>query len=148
MIKPTELRIGNLILWNPKLFNPTTTLPPSQVEVTSIQEDKLGFIAPGVEKRVEPFEDDLLPLETPHGQLNEFEPLLLTVDLVKQCGFLYSDGNHDYSDYKKSPLSIRFKNDNTVLVTLSDHEFTYQSLHQLQNLYFALTGDELRIELL
>jgi hypothetical protein len=147
MIKSTELRIGNLIIWNPKLTNLSTTLPPAQVEVASVQEDQISYISPRVEQRVEPFEDDLLPLDAPLSPLEEFEPLLLTAAIVEKCGFKYSEGDHRYTAYLKEPLAIIFKADNSILVRLDHREFPYQYLHQLQNLYFALTGEEISVTL-
>src|SRR5256885_1632084 len=86
-MKSAELRIGNLILWNPRLSTPKTTLVPTQVEVSAILEDRIGFISPRIEHRVEPFEDDLLELETPHRPIEEFEGISLTSEFLKKCGF-------------------------------------------------------------
>lgn len=145
MINPTELRLGNLVLWNHRLANPESTLPQAWVEVTSIHENKLGYISPRVEQRVEPFEDDLLPLDSPYCKLEEFEPIRLTAALVEQCGFVGSAQNNGFFTYTKEPLHVIVQNDNTVLVKLERRELPCTSLHQLQNLYFAFTGDELRI---
>ena len=87
MIKANELRIGNLILWNPKLSHPGTTLHPAQIEVTLILHDKIGYISPGIEHRVESFEDDLLQTETSYKSLEEIEAIPLTAELLEKCGF-------------------------------------------------------------
>ena len=46
MITASELRIGNLLFWNPKLSNPNTTLAAVRVEVSAILKDKIGYIFP------------------------------------------------------------------------------------------------------
>jgi hypothetical protein len=76
------------------------------VEVTAILEDQLGYLSPRVEHRVEPFEDDLLPLNAPHRPLEEFEPILLTAAIVKKCGFTYREGDHRYTAFQKEPLVV------------------------------------------
>ena len=143
MIKASELRIGNWIVWNPRLTSPTTTLIPFQVEVTSIRANKIGYISPRVEHRAEPFEDDLLHLETPLKPLEEFEPILLTADLLERCGFTKEPSDHRYTCHGKVPLCISLRNDKSIMVKLDNHELNYYFFHQLQNLYYTLTGEEL-----
>src|SRR6266487_5068670 len=91
MITANELRIGNLIFWNPKLSNPNITLAAMQVEISAILEDKISYISPGIEYRVEPFEDDLLQKETPYKSLKELEPIILTAEILEKCGFKQVD---------------------------------------------------------
>jgi hypothetical protein len=54
MVPSKELRIGNLITWNPKLLNSRSTLPPIYIEVHEILQDKVGYVFPNIENRVEP----------------------------------------------------------------------------------------------
>lgn len=143
MIKANELRIGNMLLWNPKLSNPKTTLLAELIEVTAILEDRIGYLSPRVEHRVEPFEDDVLELDAPHRPLEEFEPVGLTAEILEKCGFVADTTNH-VGAYRKEPLNV-VVNDNTVLVASDNREFGYKYLHQLQNLYFTLKGEELKI---
>ncbi len=145
MIKANELRIGNLVSWNPKLSNPKTTLLPELVEVTAILEDRIGYLSPRIEHRVEPFEDDVLELDAPHRPLEEFEAVSLSSEILEKCGFVADTTNH-VTAYKKEALTVVLNND-TVLVELDDREFEYKSLHQLQNLYYTITGEELKINL-
>ena len=145
MLKANELRIGNYILWNSKLSSPEISFLTFPVEVTSIFPDKIGYISPGIEHRSEPFEDDILQTQTAHGPLEEFEPILLTHDILEKCGFEIAGANDQYSSYKKEPITIRFVTDNSIRVNISGREFVCQYLHQLQNLYFDLTGEELEI---
>ena len=145
MLKANELRIGNFIFWNSKLTSREITLLPFPVEVTSIFPGKIGYISPGIEHRSEPFEDDLLQTQTAHGSLEEFEPVLLTHDILKKCGFENTDANDQYHSYRKEPLTIRIRTDNSIRGNIGECEFACQWLHQLQNLYFDLTGEELEV---
>lgn len=76
----------------------------------------------------------------------KFLPIPLTEEILLKCGFEY---NKHYDSYVKetdraSEFIIRAKDfvmcDIDLIVKL-------RHLHQLQNLYFALTGEELNIEL-
>ena len=145
MLKANELRLGNYILWNSKLSSPEISFLTFPVEVTSILPDKIGYISTGIEHRSESFEDDLLQTQTAHRPLEEFEPILLTRDILEKSGFEIADANDQYSSYKKEPITIRFVAGNSIRVNISDREFVCQHLHQLQNLYFDLTGEELEI---
>jgi hypothetical protein len=145
MLKANELRIGNFIFWNSKLSSPETSLLPFAIEVTSIFADKIGYISPGIEHRSESFEDDLLQTQTAHGSLEEFEPILLSHDILEKCGFENTDANDQYSSYRNEPLTFRIMADNSIRVYIGDREFACQYLHQLQNLYFDLTGEELEV---
>ena len=145
MLKANELRIGNFIFWNSKLSSPEISSLTFPVEVTSILPDKIGYISPGIEHRSEPFEDDLLQTQTAHKPLEEFEPILLTRDILEKCGFETTDADDQYSSYKKESLTIRFMAGNSTRAKISDCEFVCQYLHQLQNLYFDLMGEELEV---
>ena len=145
MLKANELRIGNFIFWNSKLPSPEISSLSFPVEVTAILPDKIGYISPGIEHRSESFEDDIVQTQTAHKPLEEFEPILLTRDILEKCGFENTDANDQYSSYRKGSLTIRFMAGNSTLAKISDCEFVCQYLHQLQNLYFDLTGEELEV---
>ena len=145
MLKANELRIGNFIFWNSKLSSPEISFLTFPVEVTSILPGTIGYISPGIEHRSESFEDDILQTQTTHKPLAEFEPILLTSDILEKCGFENTDANDQYSSYRKEFLTIRFMAGNPIRAKISDCEFVCQYLHQLQNLYFDLTGEELEV---
>jgi len=145
MLKANELRIGNFIFWNSKLSSPEISFLTFPVEVTSILPGTIGYISPGIEHRSESFEDDILQTQTTHKPLEEFEPILLTPDILEKCGFENIDANDQYSSYKKESLTIRIMAGNSTRAKISDCEFVCQYLHQLQNLYFDLTGEELEV---
>lgn len=133
-----------------------TTLLPIQVEVMSIADDEIGYISPRVEHRAEPFEDDVLQLETAHRPLKEFEPIVLTTEIAEKCGFVQTglasdDGSVSKMDYWFHDCRLQFAKDNIHLERQragDQPEFIgrVQFLHQLQNLYHALSGEELQID--
>lgn len=69
---------------------------------------------------------------------NSIKPIQLTEKILLKCGFVY-DGM-----YRIKGMSIWMCND---MFLCYKNGVIIQHLHQLQNLYFALTGEELKIEL-
>ena len=71
-------------------------------------------------------------------------PVPLTKDiLVDWCGFTY-DENKD--TYNKNGIKLRHNTEtNSVLIHLCGKVRELTSLHQLQNLYFAITGEEINV---
>jgi hypothetical protein len=80
MIQAEELRIGNRVFWKPHFSNMDVLI---QVEVTSVLQDKIGYIRSHLEHRVEPFEDDVVTTDMPYASFNELVPIPLTEDIIK-----------------------------------------------------------------
>jgi hypothetical protein len=83
------------------------------------------------------------------AKYKDFDPIPLTEEILLKCGFIKStlvEGCYFHNQKERLYISIanqhaiHFGNINGVLVMID-------YLHQLQNLYFALTGEELNIEL-
>ena len=108
MIIANELRIGNLVTWNPKLIHPGNTLPPIQLEVASIFQDRILYVFPNVENRVEPFEDDVVQHGTNYKLVEELEPIMLTAAILKNAGFKEKDGLLTSKHFEKSDLQLKF----------------------------------------
>ena len=80
---------------------------------------------------------------------DEFDPIPLTEEILLKCGFTYIKETFSYHD----------KFHNIYISTIGEFVFSpfcsndgdclikIQYVHQLQNLYFALTGQELEINL-
>lgn len=152
MIKANELRIGNLVTWNPKLTSPGNTLPPMQVEVFSILQDRLMYVFPNIENRVEPFEDDVAQAGTRYKLLTELEPIILTAEILEGAGFEERSGLFTSKHFEKGDLQLKFNGEYFERVSITTLNTTasilpIQYFHQLQNLYFAFTGEELEIKL-
>jgi hypothetical protein len=86
-------------------------------------------------------------------QLGNFEPIPLSPDILEKCGWGKSD-EHEmgmntltkkndglYFDYHFKRFRMDFGEDDRIMMPHIKY------LHQLQNLYFALTGEELTINL-
>ncbi|MDB5190812.1 MAG: hypothetical protein JWQ96_375 [Segetibacter sp.] len=139
MIQANELRIGNLVLWNPKLVNPNITLSPLHIQVHSIAADNIGYVFPNIENRVEPFEDDVVQLGR-YKQLNEIEPIELTREILENA---VAGPNKSVMKQLDEQRVEWITNDFTV--TYIKKNLLY--VHQLQNLYFALVGYDLEVVL-
>lgn len=127
MVHTTQLRIGNWVMHDNE---------PYQFKLDSFERLTDGSDP----KMVQWFQD--------------LEPIPLTPEILEKCGFKLWD---DMSRY-----SIEFENGNTFQVTncrevflgggdacTEGHGFDLKiyHLHQLQNLYFSLTGKELEVKL-
>ena len=85
-----------------------------------------------------------------------YEPIPLTKEWLEKFGFKYTSSNNSYLTYTKSnyylQMDVRKANnkwkifDDVIsdLVEFAKVDITH--VHQLQNLYFALTGKELTIK--
>lgn len=69
-----------------------------------------------------------------------FEPIPLTTEILKKIGFSekWDDGYYEYQ-YKNIVLDLT----DGGLMTQCHYEIVLTNLHQLQNLYFALTDEEI-----
>lgn len=84
-----------------------------------------------------PLHNDLA--EQWHNTLNHIEPISITPEILEKC---YWNG------YNKLSINSNFKIDKEGrLYYCGDYTgINIDCLHQLQNLYFALTGQELNIQ--
>jgi hypothetical protein len=71
--------------------------------------------------------------------LEDVKPIPLTEEWLLKFGFEYSDLNGDSGLWKIPPFQIYGKYNQF----LYDYRLDVNYVHQLQNLYFALTGEEL-----
>lgn len=77
-------------------------------------------------------------------RMNDINPIPITEDLLVKCGFV-KDGEGDYC---KGDFCFRWQfNALTLLLDTGYIKPPLMHIHQLQNLYFALTGEELTINL-
>ncbi len=85
------------------------------------------------------------------GQINnnfDFEPIPLTEEILLKCGFEY-EGNSLLINIQGGEISYEY---GCIYLGMGHYyqesnQLEIKHLHQLQNLYFALTVEELNIEL-
>jgi len=138
-MKATELRIGNLIQLNKKWFEKNPGLSKTE-KIISI--DSIGF-------------DYLLPENYKINGYNigNLEPIPLTEEWLLKFGWLWNEETKSYEKYPngdarmhlaKRPVNGSYTMFNYVLKAQIAERIWY--VHQLQNLFFALTGEELEIK--
>ena len=78
-------------------------------------------------------------------EVNDFiKPIPLTEEWLFKFGFVVTDGLFG-NKYRKS-IDFYTMKDKSIGFVFDDYCITIKYLHQLQNLYFALTGQELEIK--
>ncbi len=121
MVQAHELRIGNMVEYNSIFY-----------EVWSIDKDYLELDSEAADSHA----DNIKTLSA--------NPIPLTPEILEKYGFDY-DASYDVPKVQKGNLVLfGYENEfgaNFGHVTQLDVHVKY--LHQLQNLYFALTGEEL-----
>ena len=152
MIPAKELTMGNLVIWNPKLTNPNSTLSAMLIEVSGVMPDKITYVFPNIENRVEPFEDDVAQTGGRVKSLQEIEGIELTSEILQNVGFKENDEALKTGCFEKGPLQLKAKGNHFELLdTANSNNSANPSLimffHQLQNLYSTITGEELEIRL-
>jgi len=115
----TELRIGNLI--SGKEFN----CPVSEYKINWIGQESVGLDAGKYKIGI---------------RLEYLSGIPLTEEWLVKLGFRYSA-----PDWMLDDLGIRKMGNGFVYLNGIDGGLIYEFVHQLQNLYFALTGRELKI---
>lgn len=132
MIDTQELRLGNYLKKIKDI-----------VKVTSFSHSLISVTIVGTSNQIL-----CLPLE--------LEPISLTEDILLKCGFEKDDTgvdmfDPDYAEWYQMEFPVI-----GILCQSSDKKYLFdentdtlriQYLHQLQNLFFDLTGEELEVEL-
>ena len=122
MIK-NELRIGNWVSYGEH---------PRQITMLSATTQKVGI-------------DAIISL------LEVIEPIPLTFEILEKCGFVkdetkvgdWVNGNYRLRERVGAYSLYRdYENED-----IADYFADVKLIHQLQNLYFALTGEELNVQL-
>jgi hypothetical protein len=144
MIPAKELNIGNLVIWNPKLSNPDSTLSAMFVEVSEVLNDRISYVFPNIENRVEPFEDDVAQAGVRSKPLKELEPVILTEEILENSGFVKKGGLLTSKHFEKGKLELKQVDEHFEIPAIKNSP-AIKSVHQLQNISFALTGEEVEI---
>jgi len=135
MINANELRIGSWVVWDNPILNIKELVQINWEDFELITNKNLG---------------------------NKYNPIPLTPEILEKCGFVVEKkGSHlfytqrDNEGFATSWLSLRGSDISSWYLLGRQHidyfesyvqnEVKIFSLHQLQNLYFALTGQELEV---
>jgi len=124
-LEANELRVGNLVEW----YEPNTG-DPLYVKVTGI----VGHMIHATVNNT---------FQVCHENYQSWKPIVLNDNLLLRLGFVKDSVDNTYykGDFEiMLPTYFMWKSSN-IKKTIVKH------LHQLQNLYFALTGEELNIQL-
>lgn len=84
-------------------------------------------------------------LDNAHN-FEDIEPIPLTEEILLKCGFEFFDNERIFNNF----VIEDFHNGNYYFTAgegIKLHEKHIEYLHQLQNLYFSLTGEELNVKL-
>jgi hypothetical protein len=144
MIKATELRIGNWVTTNPMLHQVV------EINIYSVVINRVPMN--NLRRADESREFRPLNKSTLAHDLSEIYPILLTSELLEKFGFKEhpmhdSEGNEvGYYYYHPSDFVLNEQQEqNTPSLYFQDgpKKVFIHHLHQLQNLFFDLTGEEL-----
>lgn len=129
MLLAQELRIGNLV-W----------------EEYSGEMIVFGIVTGGINPRVELRKKDDLPAGS--YTIESIKGIPLSTYWLERAGFVGDSILGTQTLYKKDNVDIwAFRNDNTFMLDNIKRKYVYlKFVHQLQNLYFSLTGTELEIK--
>ena len=125
-MKPTELRIGNLVCYNGEV-----------AKVEQITKHKIGYHTKPNETRMN------------YARLCEIEPIPITEEWLTKIGFvkrIYSDKIFAYGEGMLS--TVYFIEGTMIDIRTEDNDATIlcKHLHQLQNAYHLVAGKELDIK--
>ena len=143
MMKANELRIGNIV--TDVFYEHFKT----EIKVDSVNSKGINL---------EITDDGNWPelsqhFITPVYGFEKLHGIPLTPEILEKCGFLKCINADDAVLFKKQYFEIEYmefaseQNNGFYYDNNTPYELHIKSLHQLQNLYFALTGEELEINL-
>lgn len=106
---------------------------------------------------------DRVHIQLPTGggtdvDIKTIEPIPLTPEWLGKFGFVTMDNEYDYIDWGREDTYLKFSFIQSGLPVdqqpfifeydqgMGDQKIELKFVHQLQNLYFALTGEELTIK--
>lgn len=147
-MKPNALRIGNIVTVNNPKYHPK--LKDIPLLITGIYQ-RGGYIVNLEHVNQEPN----VYYETYSQLIKYIEPIPITEELLLKLGFERNDSGHaeEHEDYHQwlekvyPTIGCVCQGDgNYVFLEKFDDQKIY-NLHQLQNIYHALMGEELNVEL-
>ena len=150
MIDPKELRVGSYVCNTQDIgamlesgFNPyfqVNSIGRTGVNAVTVYDEDMD--SEGIDYT--PFVDEVL--------FDQLVPISLTPEMLIQCGFIKSHHGFFYIDLKEDDCIWRIISERGTSAHVEVGQEYYKrysinNIHQLQNLYFALTGEELKISI-
>lgn len=141
-MRPEELRIGNLF----GLSESNKTEVAQYLEETLKQEYFPICAIEGTEVRL--FIEEELEFS-----YSDLIPIPLTEEWILKFGFINNDGDYEIEIGRQGFRLVLAQDTDWLLLYRDDIGCNYNALifidyiHQLQNLYYALTGEELKLKL-
>lgn len=138
-MKPTELRIGNY------LYYEHTTHIVSGVHGNKVYSWWVKDGQPVIEYEAKDISGT--QVENPYiDVISQHEPIPLTEEWLLKFGFDIKD--KDRLDWVKGAFNLERSNEDNdkFCFEVYSHYIPLDYVHQLQNLYFALTGEELKLK--
>lgn len=140
-MKPSELRQGNYV------NTPRADQNPFRVDYFDM--DKV-YQNNGTYKTDLGGTEYTIPFHPLTWDLKDCSPIPLSPEILEKCGFVkkgrYAIGVGGYQVFVNGRIELLQPKKGGPYI-LAFHEVKIAYLHQLQNLYFALTGEELTINL-
>lgn len=79
--------------------------------------------------------------------MDQFKPIPLTEEVLLKCGFILFGQGYIHETMRYNDL-FKIREDGYIVYVVKDNYITkLKHLHELQNLYYALTNQELNINL-
>ncbi len=78
--------------------------------------------------------------------LDVCKPIPITEEWLLKLGFEYNNFSLLYSNRKQSEYDIQILDDTFVIYKYGDEIVTLKYIHELQNLFYAITGNELEMK--
>lgn len=131
MIAANELRIGSWVNHNGK-----------PMKVLSVESDIDNNALPVMENGRDFYR---MSFDTD----GDLQPIPLTPEILEKCGFELKKSDN-WTEYRLGIIGFDFNHSRLSGCHIGGEEYHYievSYLHQLQNLYFAITGRELEVEL-
>lgn len=128
MIDPKELRIGNWIYGLESQYEHV----PRFFQVESLDEESIN---------------PHYPIDTEKWYAKNVTPIIITSDILYKIGFFFEQFSDHRPHYQYEDFHIDYDTLQPIDNGFEISKCEIKYLHQLQNLYFALTGEELKIEL-
>ena len=153
-MKIQELRIGNIVMVDNPKYHPRLDGIP--LRVTGFEERVISSRSDHV-VRLEHIKQKPNSFYESYSQFLKFiKPITLTEEILLKCGFEKDDTgvdmfDPDYAEWYQMEFPVI-----GILCQSSDKKYLFdentdtlriQYLHQLQNLFFDLTGEELEVKL-